>query len=824
MPTQYERLLHAPAPGLPDPLLARLKRHDPDAERELARRYNRKLTSRTELIAEPLSGQTYTDYPPRLLALLWALAENDEALRSLAARLDLVLPQPLTRAGMDRTLLTQLWELGRDGGALEQLWILEGHLPATRVGADTPECVLGFLCWYEDHAAAWEELLRRYALLDIHRHADEASSYAGAARQFLERFRLRSVPRPWQSVREFAAVVAGKLLQLVRVWDYLTYLSIEHMLVKAVHNHVRDERRARRWEAALWHDQEEAAQAPDLRGTTMSGTVVDEYLRTRLPFEERVIRKAQNGLDLNEVEMDWAARQNLARSGNTQPSPNELQREQAAIAAWLAKYQAPTGRQLSDCFPWYRPSQFGKAARLARLQLVRDEVEQSLRPLLAATREPARELARAVVGAMNELVRRAASGNRMGKRIPTHGPVATFLALEDKTRQLLALLGARPLTRAQSDALGRVREGLTSFVEHFPVLVKLAACRRLTRWLLERLPAHEGQALTEMAAWLDQGQQWLSSFHDRDRQQTSRYAQALASLEQRLDGRPQAALRLLLLWLGSLQAPGLPSSRLVGLDRAWWLTDGDAGLPGGGTASMDDLVALAHTGKWLAVAETAAGLRQSLDRRPDVPGPTSVELRRCLKALALGRWSGQARRDACRRLIAFLQEHLSGRLSALLERCSQRLDTLGEDAAQAADLHAEVAAASASVKGECPPAARAALDLLQLWLEPVFESSFSERALMDLDQLWTLTHDPWYTWPAEVPAAVESLIALAATGNWPQLAEAARHLLRQYPDASMTSRSVAQDFHERLQRLARRRGRKKNASISDLRLKISEGG
>jgi len=70
MPTQFSRLLRPPASGQADPLADKLKHRDPDAEREIARRYNRKITDRSRTIPEPPDGGPYDTYHPRLLALL----------------------------------------------------------------------------------------------------------------------------------------------------------------------------------------------------------------------------------------------------------------------------------------------------------------------------------------------------------------------------------------------------------------------------------------------------------------------------------------------------------------------------------------------------------------------------------------------------------------------------------------------------------------------------------------------------------------------------------------------------------------------------------
>src|SRR5438105_237153 len=122
MPTQFSRLLRPPAAGQADPLADRLKRHDPEAEREIARRYNRKTADRSRSIPEPSPGGSYDTYDPRLLALLWTLADNADALHAFGRRLGLPVPTPPEPAALSDDLLARLWDLGRDGTALEHLW------------------------------------------------------------------------------------------------------------------------------------------------------------------------------------------------------------------------------------------------------------------------------------------------------------------------------------------------------------------------------------------------------------------------------------------------------------------------------------------------------------------------------------------------------------------------------------------------------------------------------------------------------------------------------------------------------------------------------
>src|SRR5579885_3814140 len=127
MPTQFSRLLRPPASGQADPLADKLKRRDPEAEREIARRHNRQTADRSRCIPEPAQGGSYDTYDPRLLALLWSLADNADALRALSRRLGLPVPAP-DPAVLSDELLATLWDLGRDGTALEHLWRRQGLL------------------------------------------------------------------------------------------------------------------------------------------------------------------------------------------------------------------------------------------------------------------------------------------------------------------------------------------------------------------------------------------------------------------------------------------------------------------------------------------------------------------------------------------------------------------------------------------------------------------------------------------------------------------------------------------------------------------------
>jgi hypothetical protein len=783
MPTQFSRLLRPPAQGQPDPLADRLKRRDPDAEREIARRYNRKITDRSRTIPEPPAGGSYDTYDPRLLALLWTLADNAVALAALARRLDLPEPAAADYAVMNNDLLARLWELGRDGTALERLWQRQGLLPVAVIGPDTPEKVLGFLCWRQQ-VNAWDELLRRYALFDIQLCADDDKEYPRAEAQLLERFRLKRMPRACQSAREFAAIAAAKLLHLVPLWDYVAYPSIEHMLVMATHNELRDMARAGRRGPALSTD--DVPEAADLSRVAPAGAELQDAL-AGLPIEERVVRKAQNGFDLADDEIDWAAGRNLAVRGVARPSAVELAAERAAVARLLADNRSPTGDHLSKIFPWFKATQFGKEARLARLRLLLHECERYLDQLTVGADAETNEHRRRARKGMDELLHRTVSGNRPSKK-SRPGPIAFFEEWYEATHRLLHRLGDRPLDRRLADAFTRLRDTFALLAELFPGLFKLAACRRLAR----AVPAADS-----LAAWLDAGQQWLSSLHEEDRQQCHAFAEALAD---ETAAPMTGATQLLLAWLQSTRQPGPAEVRLVCADRVWWLSQGREDL----TEPADAVAEFARAGKWSAAAEAAALMLRRLGGIPTVCWSADCELRACLERLRSRRRDLSARLEAGRLLVTHLRDNGSAVPAARLADWTARLEGLDGDTEDAA-LHGEVSSHAAI------PTAPPALGLLALWVQPAGESRFSERALKDLTLLWSLTHDPWYAWPSGVPPEVAGLIAAAREGDWPRLADGAGRLLRAGPDLSGVSRSAGEEFRAALQRLSRRRGQRLRA-------------
>ncbi len=180
-----------------------------------------------------------------------------------------------------------------------------------------------------------------------------------------------------------------------------------------------------------------------------------------------------------------------------------------------------TCEDLRQCLPWFRPTRFGREARLGRLNLFQDKARRGLAVLLKGASADLRQLADRVDQAAEKLLARTVSGNRPSRKsADPPSPVSCFEEYDDGWRCLLHQLGNhRPLSHCEADALADVRNAFIPFGDEFPILMKLAACRRLVRQLRESRP--NAAALVALAAFLDEGTQWLSSFTERDRQRVA---------------------------------------------------------------------------------------------------------------------------------------------------------------------------------------------------------------------------------------------------------------------------------------------------------------
>jgi DNA-directed RNA polymerase specialized sigma24 family protein len=321
-----------------------LQRRDRFAEMELLRLYNRNRSAGR--LEEPAPQDGYLAYPRVLLAVLWALVANADALRALGRQLRLNVPEPFCCDTMPDRLLGQLWRLGRDGTALRTLWHRRGLLPVENVDARTPEAVLGFLAWHEQRGDARDELLRRYCLL------------GATPGEFLQRFKRRRAPWPYESVDDFFQDVLVKFLEQVETWDYLGYPALEHRLFRSVRNLIidrirREARQPRATDPPVLEDAP-AEESPD------AAPVLAEEVP---PLAFRVVLKAKFSVELTAEELDWSAGQNLEQRGLAAPTAEQRLRERQRIGAWLQQHPGPAGQQLAECFLWHAPCKFDRALR-----------------------------------------------------------------------------------------------------------------------------------------------------------------------------------------------------------------------------------------------------------------------------------------------------------------------------------------------------------------------------------------------------------------------------------------------------------------------------
>ncbi len=811
MTTQYLRLLRS-VRGQPDLLLEQLRQQKRRAEQQLARCFNRCHTNRVRHILVPDEQCSYDDCDPVLLALLWTLADNLTALDALARRFNLLLPAKPSYATMCPKMLAHLWELARDGNALVELWTREKKLPVAAITADTPEDILGLASWFyhgtPKGTAAWEELLRRYGLFDILRYHDsDTDRYAQAEALFLQRFRRVRWPQPFQSAREFASAFSEKLFHLVPRWDYVVYPSIEHLLVRAVDNVTRDYRRRVKHQPIESVTGEAARGISDKGHASPVGAVeVRDSLARHMDVGERLIRKAQEGLDLNDEELDYAASRNLEHDGLRDPSQEELDEEAERIAAWLAAHPKASGQDLRQCLPWFRPTCFGKEARVSRLRLFQGQASRGLADLLPETGENLQQLAERVDQAAEKLLTRTACSNRPSrKQVDPQSPVASFQEYDNGWRCLLHQLGNhRSLSHREADDLASARDAFSLFGDEFPILVKLAACRRLVRQLRDVLP--NAAALVALAHFLDGGTKWLSSFPQRDLRRLAQLTPGLNALFAKLQGDSRAALHLLLLWLRSTDNPGLPDTRLPALTWAWqYLRE----VPSG-RGKLNELANLmveqAADGKWRSAGETADALLGQMGTPPVVVWSLESDLRSHLKQLRI-RWSDlPTRLKACRQLLAYGKKNASGEIRELLEGWEKRLAALPESETHDASLSLEVRRCADTLVGQTGGGLLSALRLLALWTEPTPQSRFSEAALSDLAALWEYTYSKRDQWAREFATRIEGLVESAIQGDWQRLGTGASALLQRCPAPGFVGRGNAEDFRNTLTRLARRRG------------------
>jgi hypothetical protein len=440
---------------------------------------------------------------------------------------------------MSDELAAFLWLWGRDAQALETLWTRRGWLPAGEVDGNTRDAVLGFLWWRYRRPEARDELFRRY--------------HCGG-------------------VNDAAQDRALTLLIVVDRWDYERYPTLDSLMnISAARRQIdasRHEGRAPRVDAG------EVERAPAAWPRPETVVVERDFLETNVPLELRCLHKIKENseeqpLDLTAEELDYLARKNLAYAGSEETSGPALARERKRIVEWMARHGEPSEEQIRAGFPWFRQSGLARQTRQWRLQWWADQNDRLLTPLLTGGNAVLIDLACIVQENMDELTRRVAIAGR-GETSAERGPVLLFAELVDAAQRLQSMLEERRLHNGRATNVGAWQMNLQAFLDAFPILRKLAACRRLAYWLLHAgFPPHDVPALARLSDWLDGGQ-WLATFGREDRERSYFFRRRLAALRDGFRDDRRAAVDLLILWLESTQETGEPARALLDADRAWW--------------------------------------------------------------------------------------------------------------------------------------------------------------------------------------------------------------------------------------------------------------
>lgn len=611
MPSQYDYLVG-------EDLRPRLTRHDQAAEIELVRRYNRGRP-KAKQIEVPVPGTTICKYDHQLLALLWSLAGNQEALILLAKRAKKTplhcLPgtDPPDFSLMCPELLRAIWTLGRHDQALDELWRREGLLPVEVITETTPTNVIGFLWWRHRRLDARDELFRR-----CHN----------------------------KLVTDWAQTRAVKLLIGVDRWDYLNHPHINGFLYRCMKHDSIDSNRS--GEALPASDLEEVANPLDPLGREPdAGPVAEDELAASVPIEILIIYKVKlnsedSPFDLTAEELEYAARKNLRHAGVKDPTTEVLAVEKARIVKWMINHPEPAGTGIPACLMWYDASKLATEERIWRIQWFADQNNHLLPCLLKGSSDLSEELAGQVQTTMDELALRVAKSNQLGKDLPAHGPVATFAHFEEASQCLWGVLAARNLDDAQTEALGEWRSLLRRFADEFPILSKLAPCYRLAaRLLLAGIPALMVPRLFDLFKWLEQGQ-WLAQFRVNRREkppakvQCQIFQEDMKNMLAQVTGDQRAALELIVLWLRAAPQPGLAAPHWHDLNRIWWLShDLGPSLPAGMAKLSNELIAAAYLENWSEVAEKTNAMLPLLATVPNHRlGPIGRELQDCLRRLS----------------------------------------------------------------------------------------------------------------------------------------------------------------------------------------------
>jgi hypothetical protein len=534
MPSIHDSLVDR-APSL----RPQLEKQEQDAEIRLAKRYHR--LSSVEAFPLPKDGAAYSEYPPSLLALLWATVGNRAALRALRTRLALNSPDSTNYERMDSRLLSQLWLHGGDGEALAELWIRAGTLPLGVVTDAVADNVLGLIAWGERRLGPRSWTCGQVAVTEL----------------------ARRYPSPATDNGQEHALT---LLRIIERWDFLKYTTLAPLLSTSYRNRRIDlGRRQKKQPKVAPTGEEVEAKAEDAGPVVGVDLEALDFIQTHTPADLRIIEKARLGIRLSPEELDRAARRNL-ETRRKRVTEKTCQSERTRITRWLVENPEPTGQELTLCFAWFNPSRHAIAARSFRLRHAADQSRSLLEGALADRNVPFADEARLASRKMCEAITLLLEFVTTGHWTERKSPVEVYAHFEDAAADLWAYLGrAHRGTGELLDATLECINNVDLFCESFTALAKMAAC-----WRLGRKFALRSGSVAEMLAWSEQGR-WRNSVPKQDKDLSRTHRADLAALAGTFSVSDRACLDLLLEWLDAVQQPE-PASRLRRLDRVWRLS------------------------------------------------------------------------------------------------------------------------------------------------------------------------------------------------------------------------------------------------------------
>jgi hypothetical protein len=728
------------------------------------------------------AAQEYARYDAVLLALLWAIADNETALQVLAGREGETLSAPPDCARVSPRLRRRLWELGRDGHALAWIWRDEESLDVgAATTAQTPEKVLGWKVLFQapdepDTAAAWEHLLRRHALLRDGARGGRRGE-GEDSRQDRAADLMRQLPR----------------------WDLLTHPSLNAWLRRVEDNRNIDRRRRQ-------HGVQPAPGGPERHGEQVIDPAgarpvraadARDHIGAAATWQDDALHRALLHWDWPVELRDRVVRENFRRRGIEHPTAKEIADEEQRIAAWLSTHRDRTNANLAELLLFHRPVMTSQKKTISRLRVLLADCREAMRALARRLQQPEQRAAAVqILQALRRFLERAGGKKRRGD-----WPVLLFAGMVRDARAFLSsLAGAIPNDSENAVALGRCLKALEAFWKRFPVLAKLARVRDLCAQA-EGPEVHD--LLLRIRGWLDAGETWLITFGRRDSEREKARCEGFADeLEPvaELPGSTRAARRLLLLWLRAVGRPGPAEQRLLDLDRVWALAEA---LEASWQDRADEMVEHACRGNWPGVAELAARLLPAVSAPDGGRWWERQQLRLHLQRLQGRSPRTRQRLQRCRHLAALLRKDAKPEAAALLDRLADWLADAGRSAEHGRELRAELArrlAGWAGLSGD----EKAAWLLLDLCLQECLETGAAVRGTAELYTVWTRSRDADERWGADFAARACALVAAFHRCDRDQTRQALRWLLRQVPHRAETGRGSRTEMANALGQLLRR--------------------